>query len=116
MRNLLPALLALPLLGSCVTSGDLREISFALEQYEHGSITRSEAAEIIDDKIEEVEGRTEEMVKGGTKTLWGTLTGNPTEALLGLMALGGGAYATSRNTKKQVHAERDQKYKEGGTT
>lgn len=116
MRNLLPALLALPLLGSCVTSGDLRELAYQFEAYENGDITREEMADAIDGKVEEVEERTEEMVKGGTKTLWGTLTGNPTEALLGLMALGGGAYATSRNTKKQVHAERDQKYKEGGTT
>jgi uncharacterized protein (DUF885 family) len=87
---------------SCLaTSGDLREVSDKVAQWETGAITDDDLAKAIDSKAAEIERRAEEQVKNLPKT--------PMEIALwiaGIMATAAGASYRTVMSKRDAARRR----------
>ena len=83
--------------SSCVTPNDLRDLADNVELYQQGAITEPELHDAIEQKAEEIEKRTEELVESmpTTPAGWAALLAQ----LAATAAVGG--YGVNRYRNKQ---------------
>lgn len=83
--------------SSCVTPNDLRDLADNVELYQQGAITEPELHDAIEQKAEEIEQRTEELVESmpTTPAGWAALLAQ----LAATAAVGG--YGVNRYRNKQ---------------
>jgi len=93
----------LALTASCATPGDLRDLADSVDAYQQGVITEPELHDAIEAKADEIELRTEELVKSMPTTPAGWL------ALLAQMgataAVGGYGVNRYRNNQRTARGE-----------